>query len=155
MPLTEEATATSAADTAAIAELDEIVDRQRAAFLADPFPSLEERQALLGALAGMVMGHRTEIQEAMSADFGVHPTAATDLIEVLGVAGRAGYAAEQLEAWMEAEPRDARPGAVRVGSGVRPGRSRRASSGTSCPGTSRSTSRSGRWSRCSRPATAS
>ena len=26
----------------------------------------------------------------MSADFGVHPTLATDLIEVLGVAGRAG-----------------------------------------------------------------
>jgi hypothetical protein len=28
-------------DEAAIAELQEIVERQRAAFLADPFPSLE------------------------------------------------------------------------------------------------------------------
>ena len=34
----------------------------------------------------------------MSSDFGVHPTLAADLIEVLGPAGRAGYAAEQLEA---------------------------------------------------------
>ena len=89
--------ATTGTDDAAIEELHEIVERQREAFLADPFPSLEERQALLGALAGMLMSHRTQIQEAMSADFGVHPTLATDLIEVLGVAGRAAYAAEQLE----------------------------------------------------------
>ena len=109
MPLTEEATATSAADTEALAELDEIVDRQRAGFARDPFPPLDERLAHLGALAGMMIGHRTEIQDAMSADFGVHPTQATDLIEVLGVAGRAGYAAERLEAWMKAEPRDADP----------------------------------------------
>ena len=45
----------------------------------------------------------------MSADFGVHPTLATDLIEVLGVAGRAAYAAEQLEAWMAPEPRYSDP----------------------------------------------
>src|SRR5439155_12773925 len=75
-------------DTAAIAELEETVARQRAAFLADPFPSLEERQQLLGALAGMLMSHRTQIEEALSSDFGVHPRLAADLIEVLGPAGR-------------------------------------------------------------------
>ena len=69
------------------------------------------------ALAGMVMGHRTEIQEAMSADFGVHPALATDLIEILGVAGRAAYAAEHLGAWMATEPRDADPALF----GIRPG----------------------------------
>jgi len=100
---------TTRTDAAAIDELHEMVARQRAAFLADPFPSLEERQALLGALAGMVMTHRTQIEEAMSADFGVHPTLATDLIEVLGVAGRAAYAAEQLPAWMAPEPRYSDP----------------------------------------------
>lgn len=109
MTLTENRTATTGDDAAAIAELHEIVDRQRAAFLADPFPSLDERQALLGALAGMVLSHRTQIQEAMTADFAVHPTLATDLIEILGVAGRAGYAAEQLATWMAAEPRHADP----------------------------------------------
>src|SRR3954447_8562972 len=96
-------------DRGAIDELHQIVERQRAAFLADPFPTLQERQELLGALAGMVMSHRTEVEDAMSADFGVHPTLATDLIEVLGVAGRAAYAAEQLEAWMAPEPRFADP----------------------------------------------
>ena len=108
MATTENRTATTGSDDAAIAELHEIVERQRAAFLADPFPSLEERQELLGALAGMLMSHRTQIEEAMSSDFGVHPTLATDLIEVLGVAGRAalrGRAARRVDG-ARAAPRD-------------------------------------------------
>jgi acyl-CoA reductase-like NAD-dependent aldehyde dehydrogenase len=109
MSTIEHRTTTGTDDSAAIEELHEIVDRQRAAFLADPFPSLDERRALLDALAGMVLSHRTRIEEAMSADFGVHPTLATDLIEVLGVAGRAAYAAEQLETWMAPEPRYSDP----------------------------------------------
>jgi len=96
-------------DAEAIIELEEILDRQRTAFASDPYPSLEERQALLGALAQMMLGNRTEIQEALSADFGVHPPLASDLIEVLGVAGRAVYAAEQLPVWMAPEPRHSDP----------------------------------------------
>ena len=109
MSTIEHGTTTATDDTAAIEELHEIVSRQRATFLADPFPSLDERRALLAALAGMVMSHRTQIEDAMSADFGVHPTLATDLIEVLGVAGRAAYVAEQLETWMAPEPRYSDP----------------------------------------------
>jgi coniferyl-aldehyde dehydrogenase len=109
MAITENRSATTGDDRDAIAELEEIVERQRAAFLADPFPTLEERQGLLGALAGMLMSHRTEIQAAMSSDFGVHPRLAADLIEVLGPAGRAGYAAERLGTWMAREPREADP----------------------------------------------
>src|SRR2546430_6958896 len=96
MATTESRPASSLDDRAAIAELEAAVARQRAAFLADPFPSLEERQQLLGALAGMLMSHRTQIQQALSSDFAVHPPLAADLIEVLGPAGRAVYAAEQL-----------------------------------------------------------
>jgi coniferyl-aldehyde dehydrogenase len=109
MATTEDRTVTTANDDAAIAELQEIVERQRTAFLAEPFPSLEERQGLLGALAAMLMSHRTEIQEALSSDFGVHPAVAADLIEVLGPAGRAVYAAEQLGSWMASEPRATDP----------------------------------------------
>jgi coniferyl-aldehyde dehydrogenase len=108
MALTENRT-TSTDDTAAIAELHEIVDRQRAAFLADPFPTLEQRLELLGALGGMLVSHRAQIQEAMSSDFAVHPTVASDMIEILGVAGRAGYVAENLAAWMAPEARHADP----------------------------------------------
>ena len=92
-------------DEAAIAELREMVARQRDAFRSDPFPSLAERQELLGALAVMLLGNRAQIEDAMNSDFGVHPRLAADLIEVLGPAGRAGYAAQQLEAWMKPEPR--------------------------------------------------
>jgi coniferyl-aldehyde dehydrogenase len=99
----------STGDAAAIAELHEVVERQRSAFLTDPFPSLQERQELLGAVAAMLMSHRTQIQEALSSDFGVHPPLAADMIEVLGPAGRAGYAAEQLGSWMASEPRLADP----------------------------------------------
>jgi acyl-CoA reductase-like NAD-dependent aldehyde dehydrogenase len=109
MATTESRPASSLGDGAAIAELEEAVARQRAAFLADPFPSLEERQQLLGALAAMLMGHRTQIQQALSSDFAVHPPLAADLIEVLGPVGRAVYAAEQLPRWMEPEPRAADP----------------------------------------------
>lgn len=109
MVTTENRFTTTSDDAAAIVELQEIVERQRAAFLADPFPPLEERQGLLGALAVMLMSHRTQIQEAMSTDFGVHPALAADLIEVLGPAGRAVYAAEHLGEWMAPEPRQADP----------------------------------------------
>ncbi|WP_027008474.1 aldehyde dehydrogenase family protein [Conexibacter woesei] len=110
MALTADGQTTDDRDTEAIRGLHEAVARQRAAFLADPSPGLAERLELLQALAGMVVANRLAIQEAMSADFGVHPTIATDLIEILGVAGRAAYAAERLEGWMAAEPRDADPG---------------------------------------------
>src|SRR4051794_20833020 len=109
MALIEQDARPSTNDADAIEELEQIVGRQRAAFLADPYPSLEERMGLLQALAGMVMGHRSQIQEAMNSDFGVHPDAATDLIEVLGVAGRAAYAAGHLEQWMAPESRQADP----------------------------------------------
>jgi coniferyl-aldehyde dehydrogenase len=106
---TEERTVGTGADAEAIAELEEVVALQRAAFVSDPSPSLEERQGLLGALAMMMIGHRAQVQEALSADFGVHPALASDMIEVLGVAGRAAYAAEQLPSWMAAETRTTDP----------------------------------------------
>jgi coniferyl-aldehyde dehydrogenase len=109
MAMTENPTAIAGDDAAAVAELHEIVERQRAAFLADPFPSVEERQQLLGQLAMMLLGHRDQVAEAMSSDFGVHPSLASDLIEVLGPAGRAAYAAEQLPTWMAPEPRVSDP----------------------------------------------
>jgi coniferyl-aldehyde dehydrogenase len=109
MASTEQRTVSRVSDDAAIAELKEIVARQRAAFLADPFPAVDERQELLAALAGMLISHRTPIQQALSSDFGVHPALAADLIEVLGPAGRAAAAIEQLGGWMAAEPRAADP----------------------------------------------
>ncbi len=97
------------ADGAAIAELHRLHAAQRAAFRADPFPSLGQRQEWLAALAAAVLSHREDIRAAMSADFAVHPELFTDLIEVLGIAGRATYAIEQLEAWTAADSRASDP----------------------------------------------
>jgi coniferyl-aldehyde dehydrogenase len=96
-------------DGPAIAELHRLFALQKAAFRADPYPDLATRIGHLGALAGMLMSHRAEIRAAMSADFGVHPEVFTDLVEVLGVAGRALYAIEQLESWMAEDERFADP----------------------------------------------
>jgi acyl-CoA reductase-like NAD-dependent aldehyde dehydrogenase len=92
-------------DGPAIAELHRLHALQRTAFRADPYPGADTRRGNLMALAGMVVGHRDEIRAAMVADFGAHPNLFTDLVEVLGVAGRAAFAAEQLDAWMTEDRR--------------------------------------------------
>lgn len=96
-------------DTVAIAELHELLALQKKAFRAEPFPSLDLRRERLGALAAMMVMNKDRIREAVSADFAVHPELFTDLVEVLGVAGRAMYAAEQLEAWCAPDERFADP----------------------------------------------
>ena len=96
-------------DGPAIAELHRLHAVQREAFLADPYPDAAQRKTHLGALAGMLMAHRDEIRAAVSADFAVHPDLFTNLVEVLGVAGRAAYAIEQLDSWMAEDERPADP----------------------------------------------
>src|SRR3954454_23549453 len=96
-------------DASALAELHEMLARQRAAFRREPYPTLEARRERLQALAGMVVAHREQIRAAPGADFGSHPDLSADIIEMLGIAGRAAYTIEQLERWMRPEPRDADP----------------------------------------------
>ncbi|GAA1365951.1 aldehyde dehydrogenase family protein [Streptomyces beijiangensis] len=102
-------TAAADDDAQAISELRRLHATQRRAFLTDPYPSVSERKSHLAALAHMVLSHRDEIRAAMSADFGVHPPLFTDLVEVLGFAGRAQYAAKELDVWMADGERHADP----------------------------------------------
>jgi coniferyl-aldehyde dehydrogenase len=57
----------------------------------------------------MVMTNRDRIREAMSDDFAVHPELFTDLIECLGIAGRAAYAIGKLDEWMADDERETDP----------------------------------------------
>ena len=50
--------------------------------------------------------NKDKITEALASDFGAHPKPAADLIEVLGVMGRAGYVLEHLEEWTAPSPRE-------------------------------------------------
>jgi coniferyl-aldehyde dehydrogenase len=100
----------SSDDSVAIAALTASLDLQKKAFAANRNPTLAERRDRLGALVAMMGVNRTRIGEALAADFGAHPAHASDLIEVLGVIGRAHYVLEHLEQWMARSPRDVDPG---------------------------------------------
>lgn len=96
-------------DRDAIAALHAAFRTQRAAFALDRNPSLAERSARLQALMGMMIGNRERISAAVADDFGAHPVPASDLIEVLGVVGRAQYVLEHLEEWMAPSVRHTDP----------------------------------------------
>ncbi len=96
-------------DAQAITALHEAFAAQRRAFAADRFPPLAERRHRIEALMGMMAANRIRIAEALAQDFGAHPAPASDLIEVLGVLGRARYVLDKLETWMQPLPRETDP----------------------------------------------
>lgn len=85
---------------------------QRKAFAAERYPTLTVRSERIQALMGMLVGNRARIREALSADFGHHPAGASDLIEMLGIVGRAQFVLENLERWMAPRSREIDPGAL-------------------------------------------
>ena len=97
-------------DSTAIAGLTSAFEVQCKAFAANRNPTLAQRTERLQALIGMMLGNRERISSALSEDFGSHPVPASDLIETLGVVGRAQYVLEHLEAWMASTARDTDPG---------------------------------------------
>jgi len=101
--------ATAGDDGQAIADLHTAFDRQRAAFATDRDPSLAERRARIEALMGMMAANRERISAALATDFGSHPVGAAELIEVLGVLGRARYVLDHLEDWMAPSVRETDP----------------------------------------------
>jgi coniferyl-aldehyde dehydrogenase len=86
-------------DEAAIGELHTMFSAARQAFEANRNPALSERRGRVEALIHMMLHHRERISAALSNDFGTHPVPGADLIEVLGVVGRAKYVLEHLEEW--------------------------------------------------------
>ncbi|MEN8246428.1 MAG: aldehyde dehydrogenase family protein [Thermodesulfobacteriota bacterium] len=107
--------ASSVSDDEAIINLKETIALQKNEFIKNPFPSLDQRLELIGALANMMIQYRTKIHEALDADFHGHPTQFADLVECLGVAGRAGYVAENLAEWMKPQMRFAEPAVFGTG----------------------------------------
>jgi len=93
-------------DTQAIAELHRLFDAQRAAYLANPESTLEERLDLIGRIPGMVASNHARIVEALNSDYGSHPALTTTLFDFFNVIERAQLAMENLATWMA---RDERP----------------------------------------------
>lgn len=95
----------STADAAAIAYLQKAFAAHREAFLEHPFPDVRERRAHLYALADALLSNRARIREALQSDFGVHPAAAADLVEIGGALARTLAAAKHVKQWMRPERR--------------------------------------------------
>ena len=93
-------------DSTAITDLASAFAAQKKAFAANRNPAIEQRRERLTALVGMMMANRERIGDALISDFGAHPRPASDLIEVLGVVGRAQYVLEHLEEWMQPSVRE-------------------------------------------------
>ena len=99
-------------DGNAIHNLQTAFAAQRRAFAQERYPSLADRRSLIEALIGALLANRDRIREALSSDFGHHPVGASDLIEMLGVVGRARYVLEHLEEWMRPQPREVDPASL-------------------------------------------
>ncbi len=100
----EQKTETAAADqgeTASIAQLQAAFKAQQRAFARDRHPTLAVRRERLERMIAMMNNNRERICAALIADFGVHPPAATDMLEVQPVTARVEYALAHLKEWME------------------------------------------------------
>ena len=100
MSILENSIAQMYEDELGIVALKAAFEAQRGAFSLDRAPNFAERTARLQALITMMISNRERISAAVASDFGAHPVPASDLIEVLGVVGRAQYVLEHLAEWM-------------------------------------------------------
>ncbi len=79
--------------------------RQRAAFLEDGPPDLEQRRQRLRRLRTAVLSQRAEFEAAISADFGNRSTYETGLMELMGVVQSIDYLLRHLRRFMRRERR--------------------------------------------------
>ena len=79
----------------------ELLQRQRQAFDALPFPDLAQRKAKLRRLVAALQRHQSAIVECVNADFGVRSPSETRLVEVLGPVLHARHALSRLRRWMK------------------------------------------------------
>ncbi len=88
-------------DQKAIEELNRIFKKQKTAFLNDPYPSLAERKERISKIPVMLQKHKTEIIEALNADFGGHSERGAHLLEIISMLERVKYNLTQIKKWMK------------------------------------------------------
>ena len=87
-------------ETSPTEALFEILERQRAAFVADMNPTIAVRQDRLDRLAAMNEKHGTRIVEAISADFGHRSAHETRMAELVLMGATIRHARRHLKGWM-------------------------------------------------------
>ncbi|WP_213233867.1 coniferyl aldehyde dehydrogenase [Caballeronia sp. NK8] len=78
---------------------------QRSAFLKEGPPDLAQRKARLARLRAVVLRYRSEVKEAISADFGHRSYHETDIMELVGVVQSIDYLTQNLRRFMKRERR--------------------------------------------------
>ncbi len=78
-------------------------DAQKAAFEAEPWPSLERRQSRLDRLMALTRDHEPEIVAAINADFAGRSSHETRLAELFVIAGGIAHAKSHLKRWMRTQ----------------------------------------------------
>lgn len=92
-------------DISHVNNASEILKQQRQAFLAAEPPSLAQRKANLAKLRAAVLAYRTELQTAVSEDFGHRSAHETDVMELVGIVQSIDYLSRHLRRFMKAERR--------------------------------------------------
>lgn len=93
------------ADVRPTTDMAGVLERQRRSFLHDGPPGLAQRRAALARLKAAVLAFRTELEDAVSADFGHRSRHETGLMELAGVVEAIGYLSRRLRRFMKPERR--------------------------------------------------
>lgn len=95
--------------------VDEVIRRQRRAFLNDGIPDLRTRIDRVERLQAMVLDHCDELAQALADDFGTRPREVSVLADVVGAMGDLEYQKKHLRSWLRTQPH----GRLRALSGLR------------------------------------
>jgi len=91
------------------ADMQALLERQKAAHLRDGAPTAEQRIERLDRCIGLLVDYRAEIEEALNADFGARSRETTAFADVASSIGTLKYAKAGLKAWMKPEKRKPTP----------------------------------------------
>ncbi|MBO0854041.1 MAG: aldehyde dehydrogenase family protein [Nocardia sp.] len=81
-------------------ELQRLLDAQRAAQDLDPIPDAATRRDRVDRLVAAVLDYRSELAEALSADFGARPVTTSLEVDILGGLQEIADTRERIEEWM-------------------------------------------------------
>jgi coniferyl-aldehyde dehydrogenase len=92
-------------DETVIKELARVFKLQKAAFLADQYPTAAVRIERMERIPAMLKKNRARILAALDEDFGGHSSQAGDLLEIVSMIDRAQYNAKNVKKWMRPTPK--------------------------------------------------
>jgi coniferyl-aldehyde dehydrogenase len=91
--------------TVLVPSVDEILELQRVAFLADGIPDLATRVDRVDRLQAMILDHTEELVAALAEDFGTRAREVSVLADIVGVMGDLDYQKKHLRSWMKTQSR--------------------------------------------------